>query len=112
MKRSQPGQVLHSDKIRLSFRAFAQDFHLHLEPTENLIHPDGAQVRYVDRHPHTGEPVVVRTERLYPHDVRAFQGVVMHPDHTSKRLAEDRVGVKRDEESATASEGVMGHAAV
>jgi hypothetical protein len=104
--------VLYSDKIRLSFRAFAQDFHLHLEPTEHLVHPEGALVRYVDHDPLTGRQVVVRTEILYPHEVRAYQGVVVHPDHTARRLAQDSVGIKRDAETIMAEEGVMGRASM
>jgi hypothetical protein len=109
LKRSSPSQVLYTDRIRLSFHAFDQDFFLHLEPTENLVHPDGAQVRYVGRNAETGE-VTVREERIYSHDIRAFQGVVVHPDYTTRRMTEDRVGLKRglrhDEE------GVMGLAAM
>jgi hypothetical protein len=112
LKRSSSKQVLHSDKIRLSFRAFAQDFFLHLEPTENLVHPDGALVRYVDTDPLTGKQVVVRTETIYSHDVRAYQGVVVHPDHTSRRLAEDSVGLKRDADSIMMEDGVMGRASM
>jgi hypothetical protein len=112
MKRSSPRQVLHSDRIRLSFRAFQQDFFLHLQPTENLIHPDGAVVRYVGQDPLTGESVVTRTEILYPHEVRAYEGVVVHADHTSKRMVEDSVGVKRNAETVLTGNGVMGRAAM
>lgn len=104
-KRSSPYQVLYDDKIRLSFRAFSQDFYLHLEPTENLVHPDGAQVRYVGRDS-------IREEMIFPHQVRAFQGVVMHQDHSAERMAEDRVGVKREQGPVGYGDGVMGRAAM
>lgn len=101
--------MLHTDKIRLSFHAFDQDFFLHLEPTENLVHPDGAQIRYVGRNAETGE-VTVREERIYSHDIRAFQGVVMHPDYTARRMTEDKVGIQRS--LGQGEEGVMGLAAM
>lgn len=104
-KRSSSSQVLYNDKIRLSFRAFSQDFYLHLEPTENLVHPDGARVRYIGLDS-------VREETIFPHQVRAFQGVVMHQDHSAERMAEDRVGVKREIGPIGFGDGVMGRAAM
>lgn len=65
-------------------------------------------MRYIGRHPETGE-VTVREEKIYSHDIRAFHGVVVHPDHTSKRMIEEKVGVKRAEGD---EEGVMGQAAM
>ncbi|UZJ56037.1 hypothetical protein CBS101457_005357 [Exobasidium rhododendri] len=112
LARSSPKEVRHSDRIRLSFRAFQQEFFLHLEPTENLVHPEGTLVRYVDQDPLTGESIVTRTETIYAHNVRAYQGVVVHADHSSKRMAEDSVGVRREAESILEGEGVMGRAAI
>lgn len=83
-----------------------------MEPTEDLVHPEGALVRYVDLDPSTGKQVVTRTETIYPFEVRAYQGVVVHPDHTSKRLAEDSIGVKRDAETVMNEDGVMGRASM
>lgn len=104
---------MHSDSVRLSFRAFAQEFHLHLNPTENLVPPDGATVRYTSFDPELGTDVVRRTETILPHDVRAYHGVVVHSDYTARRLAEDRIGLRRDlDASSRMAVGVMGKASI
>ncbi|SNX84445.1 related to ADAM protease ADM-B [Melanopsichium pennsylvanicum] len=82
--------------LRLSFRAFQQNFYLHLQPNNDILHPDGTLVKYYDYNDTTGQSYVRTTETLYPGDVAAYHGVVVHPSHTSRRLEEDRAGVVRD----------------
>ncbi|ETS64719.1 hypothetical protein PaG_00671 [Moesziomyces aphidis] len=82
--------------LRLSFRAFQQDFHLHLQPNNQLLHPDGALVKYYAYNETTGESYVRSTQTLYPGDVAAYHGVVVHASHTRRRLEEDRAGFARD----------------
>ena len=85
-----------SDSLRLSFQAFSQQFHLHLRPNDELLHPDGATVRYYAINETTGESYVSNVETLMPGDVRAYHGVVLHPSHSDSRLSEDMAGVKRN----------------
>ncbi|KIS69376.1 uncharacterized protein UMAG_02711 [Mycosarcoma maydis] len=82
--------------LRLSFRAFQQDFHLHLQPNEHMLHPDGTRVRYFGVNETTGESYVESSETLYPGDVPAYHGVVVHSSFSPRRLEEDRAGVARD----------------
>ncbi|SOV03577.1 related to ADAM protease ADM-B [Ustilago sp. UG-2017a] len=82
--------------LRLSFRAFQQDFHLHLQPNEDLLHPDGTTVKYYGYNETTGKSFVTSIGKLYPGDVRAYHGVVVHPSHSLRRLDEDRAGIARD----------------
>ncbi|SPO25540.1 related to ADAM protease ADM-B [Ustilago trichophora] len=82
--------------LRLSFRAFQQDFHLHLQPNQDILHPEGTLVKYYAYNETTGQSYVRTTEKLYPGDVAAYHGVVLHPSHSSRRLEEDRAGVARD----------------
>lgn len=107
-----PNHLAHSDAFRLSFRAFERNFHLHLEPTENLIPAAGAQVRYTSHDPDTGEDVLQRQETLFPHDIRAYQGHVIHSDYTARRLAEDRIGLRRDLMKSETDVGIMGAATI
>lgn len=100
----------HTDSIRLSFRAFSQTFYLHLDPYHDLLHPEGAQVRYYERDAR-GVERLARTEQLMPSDIRAYHGVVVHTAYTARRLAEDSIGVRRSE-GMHEQEGVMGRAAV
>jgi Metallo-peptidase family M12/Disintegrin len=109
------GSISHSDQFRLSFEAFDNIFHLHLQPTEHLVPSTGATVRYTSYDPETGQDVVSKTETIFPHDIRAYHGVVMHKYYTAKRLAEDRIGLRRDLGTNTFSEtdeGVMGTASI
>ncbi|PWZ02235.1 hypothetical protein BCV70DRAFT_198508 [Testicularia cyperi] len=84
------------ERLRLSFRAFQQDFHLHLEPNPHLLHPDGTTVKYYAVNTTTGEDYVASVETLFPGDVAAYHGVVVHPSHTKRRLVEDQAGLYRD----------------
>jgi hypothetical protein len=108
LQRRSAGELLATDSFRLSMRAFGQDFHLHLEPNDDIVHPDGAVVKY-----YAPDGSVEREERILPGDVRAYHGVVVHPEWSRERMAEDRAGLRRDlgPESATES-GVMGRAAM
>lgn len=82
--------------MRLNFRAFDQDFHLHLQPNHDLLHPDGTTVTYHAMNHTTGESYIQSTQILYPGDVSAYHGVVLHPTHTRRRFNEDQAGVRRD----------------
>lgn len=97
--------------LRLSFRAFQQDFHLHLQPNEHILHPDGTLVRYYGLNETTGQSYVTSTETLYPGDVPAYHGVVVHASHSRRRLEEDRAGVARDMYNDR-DLGVVGRAAI
>ncbi|KAN0061692.1 hypothetical protein ACQY0O_005684 [Thecaphora frezii] len=95
-ERRSPRSVVSTDALRLSLRAFSQDFHLHLQPNHELLHPDGATVNYYAYNESSGESYISRSETLRNDDVRAYHGVVVHPKHTDRRLEEDRAGLKRD----------------
>lgn len=101
-----------ADALRLSLRAFGQTFHLHLEPNENLVHPNGATVKYWG-HDEQGRDVVVREEKIMPGETRAYHGHVVHPFWTRDRIVEDRVGLRRDlNEPSWTDMGVMGPASM
>lgn len=91
-------------------RAFSQTFHLHLQPNYELLHPDGTTVTYHELDQQTGE-IRERKEILYQGDVRAYHGLVLHPEYSLRRLNEDKAGVKRDI-YAGFEEGVVGRAAM
>ncbi|CDR99137.1 related to ADAM protease ADM-B [Sporisorium scitamineum] len=97
--------------LRLSFRAFQQDFHLHLQPNKDILHPEGTLVRYHGLNETTGQSYIRSTETLYPGDVPAYHGVVVHASHSSRRLKEDRAGAARDIYQDQ-SLGVVGRAAI
>ncbi|PWN41031.1 hypothetical protein IE81DRAFT_197799 [Ceraceosorus guamensis] len=106
-RRSNPNAILASDTLRLTLRAFDQLFHLHLEPNEEIVHPDGATVRY---HQPDGS---VKEERILRGETRAYHGEVVHAMWSRDRMAEDRAGVRRDVGSPSWTEqGVVGRAAV
>uniref|UniRef100_V5ETU2 Disintegrin and metalloproteinase domain-containing protein B n=1 Tax=Kalmanozyma brasiliensis (strain GHG001) TaxID=1365824 RepID=V5ETU2_KALBG len=79
-----------------SFRAFQQEFFLHLQPNEHILHPEGTLVKYYGLNETTGQSYVRSTETLYPGDVPAYHGVVVHSSHSARRLEEDRAGAFRD----------------
>ncbi|EPQ28565.1 uncharacterized protein PFL1_03869 [Pseudozyma flocculosa PF-1] len=95
-KRRSPATVVPTDSLRLSLRAFSQQFYIHLQPNDDLLHPDGALVHYYEYNETSGRSYVRKTERLHNHDVRAYHGVVVHASHTDRRFEEDRAGVRRD----------------
>ncbi|CAD6930372.1 unnamed protein product [Tilletia laevis] len=99
--------VLPQDSLRLTFRAFGQRFHLHLEPNADLVHPDGILVNSGSASQH----------RISPSDVKAYHGVVVQSTHSGRRAVREAAGVKRelyhsrsiDDDS---EEGVVGRAAI
>lgn len=106
-RRSNPNAVLASDSLRLTLRAFDQLFHLHLQPNEEIVPPQGATVRY---HQPDGS---VQEERILRGETRAYHGEVVHAMWSRDRMAEDRAGVRRDLGSPSWTEqGVVGRAAV
>ncbi|KDN36881.1 hypothetical protein K437DRAFT_271016 [Tilletiaria anomala UBC 951] len=101
--------IRHSDSFVLTLRAFNQTFKLHLEPNDELVHPDGITVRY------SGE----RTEWLSREEVRAYRGVVLHPAFSNRRRAEDEAGLWRRSGEGSGqdvgrdfADGIMGHASI
>lgn len=112
-RRRHAQQPQFTNSVRLTFRAFEQLFHLHLQPNQDIVPPDGATVRFIAQDPATGNDVIQHTETVLPQDVRAYHGFVVHSDYTSQRLAEDRLGIRRDLDRPTESDvGVMGSAAI
>ncbi|KAK0523418.1 hypothetical protein OC835_006266 [Tilletia horrida] len=106
LARAEP--VLPHDSLRLSFRAFGQLFHLHLEPNDDFLHPDGIVVNQ-------GSSSEYRLER---NDVKAYHGYVVEARHSGKRAIRDAVGVKDQLLSSRSSvdgindDGVVGRAAI
>lgn len=79
-----------SDNIRLTLSAFSRTFHLHLNPNEDILHPD-AKINYFHL-ADNGFSTLHHSERLIKDSVMAFQGEVVHGDHTLQRLREDAAG--------------------
>ncbi|KAL9933702.1 hypothetical protein V8E36_007360 [Tilletia maclaganii] len=107
LARSEP--IHHSDSLRLSFRAFDQLFHLHLEPNDDLVHPDGIVVNQ-------GQ---ASEQRIVREQVRAYHGVVVQEQHSARRTVRDAVGVKHQMHSKRASSfendddtGIVGRASI
>ncbi|KAL0573925.1 hypothetical protein V5O48_008022 [Marasmius crinis-equi] len=86
------GSLRHDDSFRLTLSAFDEIFHLHLTPNEHLIHPS-ARITYHETHPTTGE-ITPNSVPLLRESVRAYEGYVIHPDHTEGRKVEDIAGVR------------------
>lgn len=95
------GLLLPSDALRLSLSlpnlayngldgddAQEDRIHLHLVPTEDIIHPQ-AKINYLSS---TGE--VLSSEPLLPHhhSHKLFSGEVIADEHTGRRIEEDRIG--------------------
>ncbi|KZO99804.1 hypothetical protein CALVIDRAFT_359970 [Calocera viscosa TUFC12733] len=83
--------LLSSDSFRLSLSHEGADYHLHLAPTEYLLHP-AASISYYDISPLTGLSELRETRPLLASDVLAFSGHVVHPEHTAQRFREDAAG--------------------
>ncbi|KAE8244578.1 hypothetical protein A4X13_0g6473 [Tilletia indica] len=100
-------EVLPQDSLRLTFRAFGQRFHLHLEPNTDLVHPDGILVN-------AGSP---SQHRIFRPDVKAYHGVVVHSRQSGRRAVREAAGIKRELYSSraiddAAEEGIVGRAAI
>lgn len=91
--RSRNPTLLHTDTFRLTFTAFDEVYHLHLRPSDHLVHPS-ARVNYYRTHPATGESYLHRTEPLLKSDVKAYWGEVVDAETSAARLREDAVGVR------------------
>ncbi|CAO1613874.1 unnamed protein product [Sympodiomycopsis kandeliae] len=104
-------QVLSSDSIRLSIRAFNQTFFLHLDPNDHIVPPQGARVNVWEWDSTTQQEVLARQEVIDREAIRAYHGVVVHPSLTSRRMHEDHLGVSRIR-SGLAEDGILGRAAI
>ncbi|CAO1635391.1 unnamed protein product [Parajaminaea phylloscopi] len=107
-----PPQVLSSDSIRLSMRAFNQTFFLHLDPNDHIVPPEGAHLNVWDTDPLTGQEILQSRSHIPRDQVRAYHGVVVHPSWTSKRMYEDGVGVSRTLSGIPEQQGVVGDASI
>lgn len=83
---------------------------MHLVPNEDLLHPDGTTITYYETDPLTGESIQ-KKDVIHQGDVRAYHGVVVHPEYSRDRLEEDKVGVRRDIYGPF-EDGVVGRAAM
>ncbi|KZT58407.1 hypothetical protein CALCODRAFT_494893 [Calocera cornea HHB12733] len=85
-----PRTLLPSDSFRLSISHEGEEYHLHLAPTEYLVHP-AARVEYFDLDA-GGKSVLRESRPLAANDVLAFSGHVVHPESTAQRFREDAAG--------------------
>ncbi|KAG8781977.1 hypothetical protein FRB91_011264 [Serendipita sp. 411] len=85
-------QVLHTDSIRLTVRAFSDVFHLHLQPNEDLIHPAARITHYKPEYGTDGRSVVDRVEPLLRESFLVFGGEVIDEEYTSAKMDEDAAG--------------------
>ena len=95
----------HDDSFVLKLRAFNQTFALHLEPNDELVHPDGMLVRYDEG----------RTEWMAREEIRAYRGVVVDPRHSDRRRLEDEAGIWRRSDVSgleLMAQGVLGRASI
>jgi len=81
----------HTDSFRLTISAFKEDFHLHLRPTDHLIHPS-ARINYFHTGP-DGQNILSHSEPLPRESVRAYWGEVIPAYHSPSRMREDAAGV-------------------
>ncbi len=98
--------VRHDDSFVLTLRAFDQIFKLHMEPNDDLVHPDGLLVHSSS----DGEP-----EHVPRSAVRAYRGHVVHFEHSQRRKREDESRLQRRGDIPTSlwlEEGVMGWASI
>lgn len=76
----EPRNIAHDDQLRLQLNAYNTTFYLHLEPNNDLIHPEAVLVT-----DDTSEP-------LMRHSV--YKGHVVHSDHTDYRWNGERIGLQ------------------
>ena len=84
-------RLKHSDSIRISINAFADTFHLHLTPNDDLLHPD-AHIKYFKTAPDGSGSVLDRIEPIHRESVHIFGGKVIHDQFTQDALLEDDAG--------------------
>ena len=87
-----PGQYLHfDDSFRLTFFAFNETYHLHLRPNDHLIH-SAARINYYTRLTN-GTEVLLHSEPLLRHKIKAYHGEVIAAYHSEVRMHEDAAGM-------------------
>ncbi|KAG0276214.1 hypothetical protein BGZ95_007832 [Linnemannia exigua] len=96
-----------NDKIRLRFQAFNKTFYLHLEPNNDLLHPDLFSSSSSSR--------LTSSSSVYD-DIKPFKGVVVEDDHFSNQKWERAMSINQAEEQRSTveqqlyEEGVLGWA--
>lgn len=70
---------------------FLADFHLHLRPNDQLIHPS-ARINYFHTGP-DGQNILSHTEPLLRESVKAYWGEVIPAQNSPSRMREDAAGV-------------------
>ncbi|KAG0374609.1 hypothetical protein BGX24_010181 [Mortierella sp. AD032] len=96
------------DKIRLRFQAFNKTFYLHLEPNNDLLHPDLFSSS-------SSSSRLASSSSVYD-DIKPFKGVVVEDDHFSNQKWERAMSINQAEEQRSTveqqlyEEGVLGWA--